>query len=239
MIKKVTITGADHSVSPLALLELSNKFPFVEFGILFSKRTKDDIGYSRFPSVQWINQLNDLKSQNVNNLKLSLHVCGDFVQNILLGDLAGLQRFPVALFERIQLNTHGEKHDFTPEALTLIKETVRQQIIFQGDNVNTDLFAEAKKQELNHSILFDLSHGAGILPEEWPEVLDDVRCGYAGGLSPENLECQIQKINKNVAGVEVWIDMETHVRSNGDKQFDIAKVNACLQIASKYVIDAK
>ena len=36
-LTRVTITGADDSVEPRALAELSEAFPFVEWGLLMSK----------------------------------------------------------------------------------------------------------------------------------------------------------------------------------------------------------
>ena len=79
------------------------------------------------------------------------------------------------------------------------------------------------------STLFDMSHGAGILPKEWLAPIDGVRCGYAGGLSPENVVSQIKLIESKVGNYELWIDMETQIRSNADQQFDLGKVVAVLE----------
>ena len=87
----------------------------------------------------------------------------------------------------------------------------------------------------NISALFDLSHGTGVLPDQWPATLNFVKCGYAGGLSPENLELQIKAIERIVGDTPIWIDMETHVRSNMDAQFDLSKVRTCLEISSRVV----
>ena len=83
--------------------------------------------------------------------------------------------------------------------------------------------------------LFDLSGGAGILPESWPKAKGEY-CGYAGGLSPENLEEQLEKIKCVVdEDQKIWIDVETHVRSSDDKQFDLDKVRKFLEISKRYV----
>ncbi len=108
-----------------------------------------------------------------------------------------------------------------------------KEFIFQYDNVNTVFVDLAKQAKVNFSALFDLSHGIGILPSEWPNLLDGVKCGYAGGLSPENLEEQIKRIEEKAGDTEIWIDMETHVRSNYDMLFDLQKVRQCLDIAVK------
>jgi hypothetical protein len=46
MLERVTITGADDSTSIDEMLALSRRFPFVEWGILVSKRHE---GSYRFP----------------------------------------------------------------------------------------------------------------------------------------------------------------------------------------------
>ena len=46
-LQYVTMTGADESVDPKALIELSKEFPFVEWGILIGSQSG-----MRFPSVK-------------------------------------------------------------------------------------------------------------------------------------------------------------------------------------------
>jgi hypothetical protein len=46
----VTVTGADDSVNPIDLTVHAARFPFLEFGILLSKK---QIGSTRFPSLEW------------------------------------------------------------------------------------------------------------------------------------------------------------------------------------------
>ena len=45
------MTGADDSVDPKELFRISEKYPFVEWGILFSKSAT---GRYRYPSKEWI-----------------------------------------------------------------------------------------------------------------------------------------------------------------------------------------
>ncbi|NJL77371.1 MAG: hypothetical protein HC892_22405 [Saprospiraceae bacterium] len=79
MITKVTITGADDSISPAALIPLTEKYPFVEWGILVSRR---NFGSNRFPSKNWL----ALLEKDHPEIKLSCHFCGDYVREILLGN---------------------------------------------------------------------------------------------------------------------------------------------------------
>jgi hypothetical protein len=110
-----------------------------------------------------------------------------------------------------------------------------KEFIFQFDNVNANLILQAKELQVNHSALFDLSHGIGKLPSAWPDLLPYTKCGYAGGLSPDNLREQMLRIEEKAGDTPVWIDMETHVRSDNDRQFNLAKVRRCLEIASEFI----
>lgn len=235
MITKVTITGADNSVSPLDLYNISKKYPFVEWGILCSKNA---MGSNRFPSSVWLGMLASLKKQHPELIKLSCHLCGQWVKQVLMNSFEGISILPLHIFDRMQINTHGVEHNYVYEAFEHMAKEMPLEVILQGDNVNQVLVEKAAKAKVKHSVLFDLSHGAGISPENWPKLIPDTKCGYAGGISPENIEEQMLIINKLVGKTEVWIDMETHVRSKNDREFDLEKVEKCLEIASK-IINAK
>jgi phosphoribosylanthranilate isomerase len=103
------------------------------------------------------------------------------------------------------------------------------------DGVNDQLLHWARSQGIDAVPLFDLSGGAGILPEQWPEPIEGVYCGYAGGLSPENVAEQLEKIEAVTPNARIWIDAETHVRSNGDQLFDLEKVRRFLEVTRPWV----
>lgn len=107
-IKTVTITGADDSINPRLLIELSQEFPFVEWGILLSQSS---VGGRRFPSFKWMKRLQFDHSLN-ERVKISGHVCDKWVRDILVGEISEFTETlnPVyGMFRRIQINTHGEK----------------------------------------------------------------------------------------------------------------------------------
>jgi hypothetical protein len=58
-----------------------------------------------------------------------------------------------------------------------------------------------------------------------------------GGLSPDNLEEQLLKLDEVVGSDTIWIDAETHLRSNGDEIFDLEKVKQFLEVAKSRVIE--
>jgi hypothetical protein len=230
MITKVTITGADDSIEPIELAKLSQEFPFVEWGILVSK---NNYGTPRFPSLTWLQKLRGLK-HDVKDLKLSCHLCGSFVRDLVKGNDMIIQIMGPMwyIFERVQINFHAIPHEHSNQMIGIFSKFANQQFIFQYDGVNDHIVKKAFNEGCNMSALFDKSGGAGILPAQWPQLLEGIPCGYAGGLSPDNVEEQIKIIEGIVGETEIWIDVETHVRSNMDSLFDLTKVRKFLEISS-------
>ena len=103
------------------------------------------------------------------------------------------------------------------------------EVIFQLDGLAGPVAADhyLKLGHKNISGLFDLSAGAGRLPDQWPTPVPGLRCGYAGGLSPENAAEQAELVQR-VALQGSWVDAETKLRSDKDDSFDLGRVEAFL-----------
>lgn len=230
---RVTITGADDSIEPEALLPLAKRYPFLEIALLFSAKRG---GTVRFPSQDWLGRLGAIAA-NVAPLNLSAHLCGDLVRNVCIGSWgpADAQVRFQHLFRRVQLNFHAEPHDIGGLFIDGFRGRP-QQVIFQYDGVNNRIFHLARSHGVDAVPLFDLSHGAGVLPGSWPAPIEPY-CGYAGGLGPDNLAEQLPRIAKAAGDVPFWIDCETRVRSDKDRQFDLAKAERFLEIAAPHVKD--
>ena len=232
---RVTLTGADDSVQPEQIISLSEKYPWVEWGILFSKKS---MGNPRYPSKEWIGLLE--KAGEGKNLHLSAHICGRWVRDICQGEWTILPTFPVIvtdLFKRIQLNFHCYRHKIKEQSFFepfQVPMLAAKQMIFQMDGVNGKLLEIAQANDINAVPLFDQSGGAGRLPNEWPKAGEYSVCGYAGGLSPDNVEGQIKNIQSCSQGL-VWIDAETRVRSDDDQIFDMERVEQFLKNAAPYM----
>ncbi len=233
MIKVVTITGADNSIDVKQLVPLSMKYPFVEWGILVSRK---NFGVPRYPRLSWIKELADVKREY--DLKLSCHLCGFYVRELSQGKDIAMQDLKDVwnIFDRVQINFHAMTHDFNVNAMIdLLLKYPEKEFIFQYDDVNNRIVQLAHDAGVNCSALFDTSGGVGILPNEWPDPLKGIKCGYAGGISPNNIEDQIKLIDAKTSNIETWIDMETHVRSVNDKLFDLFKVEQCLTLSSSWI----
>jgi hypothetical protein len=236
-IRCVTITGADHSITPSSLIAISRGYPFVEWGILLSKSQE---GSNRFPGRPWMNRFAQLTQDHSLDepIYTSGHLCGQWLRDYLRGD-ATCPHFDLGIFDRIQLNFHGQLQavNYTRFLLNTLQGSIKsgRSVIFQRDGVNDALLNRVMLDDVIVQTLFDLSHGAGLCPEAWPLPIEDVFCGYAGGLGPDNLKEELEKLEAVVGDREIWIDMETKVRSGHDRIFDLAKVIECLEIASPWV----
>lgn len=231
MLDRITFTGPDDGTDFNQLIQISNQHPYVEWGILASISQG---GYPRYPSQKWFKTI-----QPEAKLQLSLHLCGRWVRYLLVGEIT----FPTELlepFQRVQLNFHAERTDCKPQEFAKALETLGpKQFIFQIDGVHGNQHLTALKEinpKINAVPLFDISGGAGILPDSWPKPQPEFDYhGYAGGLGPDNLATQIPLIKQAANNARIWIDMETKVRSPDDRNFMLDKVNTCLELAKPHI----
>lgn len=257
MIDRVTITGADESIKPHELISLTREFPFVEWGILAShNNTILSGGCNRYPSFKWIGLLQGLAVETGALPNLALHINGKWVRDLLIGNTAFFPFEFLNGFNRVQLNFHAEETPCIPQLFAARLKEIGKEFIFQLDGASGNAHLDsANENEVGKCYgLFDVSGGAGILPDKWPQpIYNDVHSngediqevwayhGYAGGLGPDNLAEQIPLIlaaageTRHTSEGRIWIDMETRIRSNNDRLFDLGKVRRCLEIAAPFV----
>ena len=228
ILAMVTITGADDQTNYEDMKNFFHTYPYTEFGILLSRTQQ---GNGRFPSEAWLKGLAERFSRS--DIMFSGHLCGSYVKDFLSGkwieDLIEIHPALPSLFNRWQINTHGEPAKFSEDVGMLISqlEKLEQNVIFQWDNVNDDMIKKlCQAFPDNTSALVDLSHGAGILPDKWERPNLDVPVGFAGGLSPNNVIRQMQGILEIMSqrpGEKTWIDAETHLRVHDVFDLDLAE----------------
>lgn len=233
----VTITGAN-SINQAELVDIWTEYPFVEWGILIGSNTGP-----RFPAHQWIRDLVAAREATENRMRLSLHVCGKYLRDIANGGTLLMDDLGPALpaFQRVQLNWHGE-HEPQSTGEKVLSAFCKMDvfgwdptIIFQFDGVNDSLFMPASRR-FQCAGLFDRSHGAGVLPSEWPQAHLEIQSGWAGGLGADNLAEELPKIDlKAWNGVDYWVDMESKVRLKNDADISVVKVAKCLEIAKAFI----
>lgn len=215
MLTRVTISGADDAVDPAALLALSVKYPFVEWGILLSETRA---GTERYPSAGWRGRLDG-------RLGLSGHLCGAYARATLAGDFRHVEALPAA-YARIQLNGW----DGTDVAMLVDSQPAREIIVQAG---NEELVASAAKlaRSCRLAALWDVSGGRGVAPTMWPDTPERLHLGFAGKIGPDSVVDVLRDIGEREA--PFWIDMESAIRT-GD-QVDLDKAEAVLARSAPFV----
>lgn len=242
-LRYITLTGADGSVKPEDLALLSQKYPFVEWAILFSKK---QTGKARYPSNDWVMSLVDVvqeQKKKFNIMSLSAHLCGSWVEDVVGGNFSFLSEPFAKIFDRIQLNM-GKDRIVKAFKSDLLFETVSKSnndIIFGG---NYDVVVPEEDIFKNYRIypLFDASGGRGLATKVWTKPVSGPRIqGYAGGLGPNNIKEELEKIRAIVGDndIDIWVDMESSLRTKCDNvdKFDLEKCEKVLKICESLVVD--
>ncbi len=207
-LKFCTLTGADDHTSIRTMLELSEKHPFVEWGILFYPGR---FGTQRNPSPAWIKEFLDEVERQGSHVNTSIHICGDQTLGFLNGD--GVILDICRRFGRIQLNYAFNKIDNDDLIRSGINRVNPQKVITQYFPANEHLWDKVLNGVANHQVLFDTSRGKGVLPKAYHAPLYSVICGYAGGLGIHNLDTELPKIARAAMSYDYWIDMESSLRT--------------------------
>lgn len=231
-LRVVTITGADNNTEVAQLADNSCRFHFVEWGILLSSSAHKH-GKSRCPNATW---LETLKKRHTSDMKLSGHICGHWAKQVCRGVFPA--DIDIDLFQRIQLNIGDEEYlneivDINKMADCLPK--CREYVVQVGLPASRGLYVARTLlyARVNVSVLFDASRGRGIPPISWPDPPRDFPCGFAGGLGPDNLSYELERLDAIVGCRRIWIDMESKVRT--EDHLDFGKVDECLKIAERFV----
>lgn len=233
----VTITGADDNVDPEILDEIGREYPWVEWGILFSKSSE---GQPRYPTPQWRERFYWATYNRGNYYTLAAHLCGKSVDTFL-ASYNFFENEVTMGFDAIQFNKlTAENKD---QIFTFAEERGSRHDIILQYNKHTDvllngMFEEEVPRDLK--ILLDASGGKGISWQEegWPDApepfISRLDVGYAGGIDESNVEqavFQILQMNKDVKEGFAWIDLESGART--DNEFDVDKVLRILEIVNQ------
>jgi hypothetical protein len=229
-LDKVTITGADNAVDQAELIRLQEKYPFLEWGILFNTSKE---GQSRYPDYEWIDSFCRTPGSR------SAHFCGYYSKSVLEKQNFDLLQLAISRkFQRIQLNynfSHGGTWRLQPLWDWCYSHPEIKIILLWNKSNHAAIMTYCNSgMPENINLLYDSSGGRGRVIEK---IQSPFSCytGYSGGLAPHNLKSFLEGV-KNHQGhedVSVWCDMETGVRTNGE--FDLVKVEEVLKITSEYI----
>lgn len=222
MLDRVTFTGVDNKTNVKDLVELKKEFPFVEFGVLVSKNNTNTDVNNRYPNLEVINSLGN------QNLDLACHLCGSIARDIVQSDdwsgVYSVLGDAFDIFKRVQLNVSGV-HEFS-ENVHFPKSKIFL-IQLKEDRTLYNFY----KNKYNNIVGFqDNSGGMGKFEDSWR--IEDRYFGYAGGLSENNVEAVLDKLNMLTYN-DYWIDMESSVRT--DDWFDIEKCRKVAILCKRYI----
>jgi len=252
----VTLTGADDRTDPQDLLALSERFPFVEWGILLSAGRA---GTARYPSGDWLTQLasaqgagGPLNPAAGAPMRLAAHLCGrtmrDFMRGITFAhhdDSAWLAAHGLTAetfgrsFQRAQVNMNARREGFSDtdlvEMLSGWLTTFDGALITQHNPANVRVWEVLQAHELAtvgpawrpHQVLHDASGGLGRTPDHWSRPIAGMLNGYAGGIGPDSVIDTLETLAPIVGDGFTWIDMEGRLRDRDDA-FDLARVEDVL-----------
>lgn len=230
-IDRVTITGADDNTRAEDLIEISRKYPFVEWAFLV-KQSFQLGSKPKFPSTYWLNDTIAAFDKASPAMDVAVHLCGELTEKLLFmgnvsftGDLIA----PLLFCNRIQINFGGKTiacpyQGIIPKILKWANQ-LHSTIILQDDGHNAYTIKRFMRQG-TVDVLYDHSCGEGTPSEVWPArrtlypSQPNLYLGYAGGIGPDNIEEVVVDVPDNL--LDSWIDMQTNVRT-GD-QLDLDKV---------------
>jgi len=131
----------------------------------------------------------------------------------------------------------------------LLNSNLGKKFIIQYNNNTSDVVHSLYRARAQFSVLYDASGGRGISPQSWAEPVFSGRPqGYSGGLSPENIATNLDKISRvanrsiplydahdNIVICyaprdDIWIDAEGKLKT--DNKFDVAR-------ARQYILNAE
>lgn len=199
----ITLTGVDERTPINDLLRLTETYPSLELGILYTETPE---GRNRYPYKEWIeNTVLHLRD------RCAIHVCGrDALSKVYFAHHGWL--FSAG---RIQIN----RPNIEFAKLYDLSIIYGVPIITQWSHKNTHL-VDAEVE--GHCLLVDSSGGRGISPEKWERPDTPKPVGFAGGLGLDNLHIELPKIMEVATG-DWWIDMEGKLRVDDWFSIEIAE----------------
>ncbi len=224
------------------IIDLGKKYPMAEFAI----QAHPSKFSAHMPRYVWFEEL--MSKSRVNDINLAMHVNSEWRTEICRGnipyeikhmwDMRRDNGKPV--IGRVQININGGKDSFkfyANKVADIIRAYPDIEFIFQYTPRQRTRLKKLDWAGAAFSMLFDASGGRGISPRAWrAPVMPNHKMGYSGGLSPENVYENLDKINLILpANYNTWIDAEGKLKAPETKQFDVARAEKYIQNALRWV----
>ena len=260
-LRTIGYCGVDDSVAPELLQLISQKYDWVEWGVLF--RT-DLEGTPRYPSPAWVAKLTSLctiAEDKTVSMRLAGHLCGNRCQEVLEGDSSFVAQLYEWGYRRVQVNATAANSVVVDQACITkyvenitkcMNEAPNMEFIIQCNDETSSIYEQLiAKPTTNMSLLFDASCGKGVRVSTFPSPMltPTIPRGYAGGIGPDCIVDILTSVRRTVSEcpehVTVWVDMESSLRSivveknkaDGTEtrrdDFSITKCFECILLAEK------
>lgn len=223
-LKLVTITGAADDTDPRLMQALSDEFPFVEWGLLFSRGR---CGLEpRYPSLKW------LESSGNFTFRRSVHLCGNLARRAAQGytDVFECVDLLIPAVRRVQLNISNNVKFHELVRLGNVGALPVQVII------QVRQFADAPFDRMSDPVLLHDRSGGRGLTGDFETPINAHFTGFAGGIGPSNITETIERIQAMNFPNDYWIDMESGVRQCD--QLHLGKVRVVLKSAAPFITTA-
>jgi hypothetical protein len=231
-IKLVAMTGADEQTDVSEMIKINKDYPFAEWAVLMYKKR---VGETLYPAPAWVANLSCAAE-----LRLAGHLCGEWAaEPINMGKFSFPYDFTRAWtrFGRIQFNYHPKLKSYSQvhprffDSLEKAAHYFQEYIIQINGEASSELHLKCREYGLKVGCLHDDSAGHGNLPESWSYIPASFN-GFAGGLTPDNLQEQLKRISDVAGKNEIWIDAQTGLQTDG--VLDLKKCRKFLKTASKW-----
>ena len=238
-LKTITFSGPNEFTDLKELVNLAVRFRKAEIGVQVSGK-KASFATARY---WWLFALYCLEIKKT--VSLALHINSDWVEAFGQGEVAqelvnflSLVNYDGTPFVgRVQLNFKigREKTPDLEKLISAMKRFPKQRFILSYNPDNAEFIQKVYDSGILFDLLYDSSHGEGIVPEHYDKpVFPDVMQGYAGGLGADTVEEHLWKISKAVpVGRDFSIDAEGRLKGE-DGHISLAKAEAYLEKASKW-----
>ena len=238
---RCTFTGVDEQSSFSEIEKLTKRFPFIEWGILYSKSKSGND--NRYPSLDFIKSFGYFcKAKKISN---ALHVCGEQARTLMLDSSFELDNkfikdtiFSHNLFNRVQVNVNLSDPNHKYGIGIMDRLFYLPKLILQYNENNAEFIKNLQRPLWNYGrtidVLIDGSLGLGkeITDFSVPDLSFNHALGFAGGINPENILNILQQLPKadSITNVStLGIDVESGIRTN-----DVLSLEKCEFIAEHF-----
>ena len=241
----VTCSGTNEHTDIREMCELMQAFSLGEIAVQVSEKQSP----AGSPRLEWVRELTAYLKENDIAINAALHINRTWVENMCRGivvpelqELLELKDvYDLPLFKRLQLNFKIGRDDVREDCddtLIELQHLIKRKFILSYNQSNERIIRQLYLEGLHFDCLYDSSFGTGVIPDSRPApAFADILQGYAGGIKPENVAAELDKIAaavKNSATLgNVYIDAQKGLEDE-NTHLSLEKCHQYLSAAQKW-----